>query len=468
MAAADPAAAAVPAPEPVASPSPNPLYFTNNQKISRRTPRKQLILALQDLVSKFPPSFHDPEDKKGELEFSNGGLYYGEISIAFLLMALNEFYADVELYSEEEKADLPFSIWLIGYLNVISEKTGREVYPPPTPDDCGVKNSRLASLALKAAMTKDTESAVSLCTDFTHVVLAPNATNDWLNGRAGYLYLLRLVSTSFRKLRDVEGNPLPETEEQEDARLTLDETINLVIKAIMDSPRPWKSSGKHRLGAAHGDAGIITQIILSEPRILYDPNIFADADLEAANVDATDALPPQKRKDYGAMLKAELGVLLSYQDEDGNWPSSIPSGKTDLVQFCHGAPGIISALLSIRKFFTSASPESEDQDMKDRIDDAIDLARKLIWEKGLLTKEPCLCHGISGNALALDHEGFEHFLTYTTRGEMAEMAEDPRYERTERRRYESSLYCGAAGRVWAWAISDHSDFLRRFLGFNDI
>jgi hypothetical protein len=91
-------------------------------------------------------------------------------------------------------------------------------------------------------------------------------------------------------------------------------------------------------------------------------------------------------------------------------------------------------------------------------------ARECIWERGLLTKEPCLCHGISGNALALDGKQFEHFLTYTTGHEIKSMAKDGVLEKSDD---PSALWCGEAGRAWAWAIADKK-LDKRFLGYNDI
>lgn len=103
--------------------------------------------------------------------------------------------------------------------------------------------------------------------------------------------------------------------------------------------------------------------------------------------------------------------------------------------------------------------------------------------QGLVKKEPCLCHGISGNALTLDREQFEHFLTYTTPDEISRMKKEYNIEMASTR-HKSGLFTGAAGRVWAWAIADQEDLAdreteghpsrsqgylaRRFLGYNDI
>src|ERR1700760_3365922 len=166
-----------------------------------------------------------------------------------------------------------------------------------------------------------------------------------------------------------------------------------------------------KVGAVHGAIGIITQIVL------------------------TDAA-------WAPKLEAELATLLTYQYDSGNWPSSIPPGRDRLVQVCHGAPGVVNSLLSIRQFFPK---------LKDKIDRAIARGRECILERGLLTKESCLCHGISGNALALESPDFEHFLSFTTGHEMKAMEKDGMMEHSDD---PASLWTGEAGRAWAWAVAD--------------
>ena len=287
----------------------------------------------------------------------------------------------------------------------------------------------LALLAIGAASAKDADMAAELC-DYSAEVMDPESENEWLYGRAGYLYYLRLVKASF-------------VDDERTTRM-LNDTATEVVETILDSPRPWKWHGKAYVGAVHGAVGIITQIVLTDPHR------------------------------WASEVEAELAVLLSYQYESGNWPSSIPPGKDRLVQVCHGAPGVVNCLISIRHYFPN---------IRDRIDDAIKKGRDSIWERGLLTKEPCLCHGtifplpchrplklvlisagISGNALALEGKECEHFLTYTTGHEMKSMEKDGMLEPSDE---PGSLWCGEAGRAWTWAVVE-KDLPKRLLGFNDL
>jgi len=176
--------------------------------------------------------------------------------------------------------------------------------------------------------------------------------------------------------------------------------------------------------------GIITQIVLTDPR-------------------------------WAPKLEPELAQLLSLQLDGGNWPASVPASgssgrdRDKLVQACHGAPGIVVSLLSVRPHFPR---------LHERIDRAVAKGRRAVKERGLLTKEPCLCHGISGNALALEGRDFENFLTHTTGGEMRALERDNLMERSND---PSGLWTGEAGRAWTWAVADKG-LDRRLLAYNDV
>lgn len=368
-----------------------PRFFANDQPLSTRSPKKQLVASLERLVKDYPADSVPP----------GGGLYYGPISIAFLFFALQQFYQD---FSVE---DIAMGTWMAVYLKTAQD--AMQQYPGPSKDKCGISDDIMALVALSAASAKDPDMARELC-DFAGVVTAEGANNEWLYGRAGYLYLLRLVKASFQ--------------DDEETRAMLEDTADEVIECILESPRPFKWHDKAYVGAVHGTVGIITQIVLTDPS-------------------------------YAKQLEPELAVILSYQFDSGNWPSSLPAGPDKLVQFCHGAPGVVTSLLAIKQHFPG---------LESRIDEYIKSGRAVIKERGLLTKEPGLCHGISGNALALEEADFEHFLTYTTASEMKAMDNDGMMEKAED---PSSLYTGEAGRAWAWAVMD-KHLERRFIGYNDI
>jgi hypothetical protein len=374
-----------------AEPVSMPRYFRNDAGLSQRDPNKQLLASLNRLITEHPPHKIPP----------GGGLYYGPISVAYLFYALHKIYPDMLL------DDYPMNTWSAAYIE--QAQAHIKEYKGPTPSKCGVSDDIMSLLALYAVTAKDPDTVKELC-DFAAVAIEPDASNEWLYGRAGFLYLLRFVRGAFTGNKEITN--------------LIEDTTDEVIDDIMRSSRPWKWKGKAYVGAVHGAIGIITQIVLTDPQ-------------------------------WASKLEAELGALLSYQYEGGNFPSSLPPGRDRLVQFCHGVPGVISSLLSIRKYFPA---------LEERIDRVIFKGRECIWDRGLLTKEPCLCHGISGNALALDGEQFEHFMTYTTGHEIKLMGKDGMLQKADD---PSALWCGEAGRAWAWAVADKG-LEKRFLGYNDI
>lgn len=247
-------------------------------------------------------------------------------------MILQQLYPDLIIENH------PLGNWSAAYLKAAQDNIAS--YEGPKVGNCGVMDDIMCLLAIGAASSKDAQMVSDLC-DYAAEVLDPETENEWLYGRAGYLYLLRLVKASFT------DNPT--------ALQLINDTQDDVIDAILDSPRPWKWHGKVYMGAVHGAIGIITQVVLTNPQR------------------------------YAPKLEAELAVMLTYQYESGNFPSTIPPERDRLVQFCHGAPGVVISLLSIREFFPA---------LKEKIDRAVAKGRECINERGLLFKEPCLCHGM--------------------------------------------------------------------------
>lgn len=79
--------------------------------------------------------------------------------------------------------------------------------------------------------------------------------------------------------------------------------------------------------------------------------------------------------------------------------------RSELVQLCHGIPGLLILLGAALKngvFTRNRWNPSWDQ--------AIYLGSERVWEEGLLSKGGSLCHGISGNAWGwlLLHDAFEY------------------------------------------------------------
>jgi hypothetical protein len=188
-----------------------PRFFKNDEPYKRREPYKQLVASLTRLLTKYPPQTITP----------GGGLYYGPVSIAYLFFVLQRIYP--EMIIEEQQ----LGVWAAAYLK--QAQGHMKSYPGPETDRCGVSDDIMAMVALDAASTRDTALVEDLC-DFADITTDPEAGNEWLYGRAGYLYLLRLVKACFEddaKIRDL-----------------IDDTADEVIDEIMETPRPWKWHGK--------------------------------------------------------------------------------------------------------------------------------------------------------------------------------------------------------------------------------
>jgi lantibiotic modifying enzyme len=105
------------------------------------------------------------------------------------------------------------------------------------------------------------------------------------------------------------------------------------------------------------------------------------------------ALLPEHQRDllYARCLET-LRATAVFEGDGVNWPSRIrdsaPIAKDMLMQWCHGAPGIITALADF--------PPQRSADL----DAMLIMAGNAVWNAGPLAKGYGLCHGTAGNAYA--------------------------------------------------------------------
>ncbi|KAJ6594318.1 hypothetical protein B0H19DRAFT_1094993, partial [Mycena capillaripes] len=130
-------------------------------------------------------------------------------------------------------------------------------------------------------------------------------------------------------------------------------------------PLMWTWHGERYLGAVHGVAGIL-HILLLCPAEVIRPYINS--------------------------------ILLT--DTQGNWPSAAPTGNStgqeytnELVQWCHGASGIL--LLLSTATTASAGP------LLDKVMASAQAGASLVYRHGLMFKSVGLCHGVGGSVFAL-------------------------------------------------------------------
>jgi len=103
-------------------------------------------------------------------------------------------------------------------------------------------------------------------------------------------------------------------------------------------------------------------------------------------------LDDSRRGELMERTATTMRTLAKRQDGAVNWPPGTytprPGGARMLMQWCHGAPGIVTALSGIAPG-TSAE-----------IDELLIQAGHAVWLAGPLSKGHGLCHGTAGNGLA--------------------------------------------------------------------
>ncbi|KAM7189233.1 hypothetical protein V8F20_010237 [Naviculisporaceae sp. PSN 640] len=356
-----------------------------------------LANALEDIVVNYPPRSRYPHEVLQ-------GLWSGPTGIAYLMLQVSVHRPDILISGQ------PAAHWARGY---VSGSRGHNLRLGS--HGCGVSDERLAWEAVRAAVFKDMRHVREFVSSVSNIIQVQEFPDENLYGRAGTLYLLRLVR-----------HWVPGSNE------LVDPAIAEISNTIMKNGPEWKWHGKRYLGAVHGDVGIVTQIVLTSPSL-------------------------------ASQLESVLSRLLDMQHSDGNWPSheGHHHSTKPLVQFCHGAPGFLFSLLALRQYFPG---------LHDRIDTAIERARQCVWNEGLLRKEPNLCHGVFGNALTLPlGPQREHFLGIATPEHVAEMKRmDPTgtvFQRADYGRPYSTLTSYTPGAVWAWLQCKEE--VPRMLAYND-
>ncbi|KAK4152109.1 hypothetical protein C8A00DRAFT_16554 [Chaetomidium leptoderma] len=338
-----------------------------------------LAAALHDIVTNYPPRSRYPHE-------ALHGLWGGPTGIAHLLLQVSVHRPDLTISGR------PAEHWACAYVAPGSRGHNLRL----GSQGCGIGDEKLAYDAVRCAVSKDLREVSQFISSVSQVMVE-DYPDELLYGRAGTLYLLRMVR------HYVPGS-----------NSLVDPAIAEISNTVL-SRGPWKWHGRRYLGAVHGDIGIVTQLVLTSP-----------------------SLAPR--------LQSLMEKLLDLQLSDGNWPSSEESGSgKGLVQFCHGAPGFVLSLLALRPYFPA---------LRDRLDTAITKGRECIWAQGLLKKEPSLCHGIFGNALALAADEREPFLAVATPENVARMKTlDPAvFTRADYGHSYSTTSSYAPSAAWAWLV----------------
>jgi lantibiotic modifying enzyme len=282
----------------------------------------------------------DPDDAEREDEGPGSGLYYGAAGIAW---ALGELGAPVDrelvealearLLAEPDNPELGAgSVWLgpAGALAVAEHRW---------PD--AARRDRLADLA-RASLTSP--ALEHLFGHPGHMLLAAQ-----LHARTGEERWAELFAAGAERLF--------ETWEHEDELGGWTWTQRLGTRE------------QRYLGAGHGLVGNV--------HVLRRGGALLSA---------------ERRDEVERRATETLTRLAVVEDGRANWPP-LADGELAIrgrirVQWCHGAPGVLSALWD-------AAPED------DAWSGLLLAAGRLVWEAGPIRDAPGLCHGTAGNSYAL-------------------------------------------------------------------
>ncbi|XP_029445426.1 lanC-like protein 2 isoform X2 [Rhinatrema bivittatum] len=183
--------------------------------------------------------------------------------------------------------------------------------------------------------------------------------DELLYGRAGFLYALLYLNA------EIGPGTVPQSTIKEliDAIIESGKNLSKEERKSERCPLLYQWHKKQYVGAAHGMAGIY--YMLMQP---------------LSNVDQETLME---------LVKPSIDYVRHKKFRSGNYPSSLSNESDRLVQWCHGAPGVIHMLLQAYKIF------KEEKYLKDAME-----CSDVIWQRGLLRKGYGICHGTAGNGYA--------------------------------------------------------------------
>ncbi|CAI2171786.1 4884_t:CDS:2 [Funneliformis geosporum] len=356
--------------------------------------------------------------------FQNWDVYSGTAGLSLLFMKIHEcdpgvmFGSKSALTIADEYIDTALSTHM--KLHNTPSEAG---LPGLIEQECGFLTTAVGLYTVAAHVkhhTGDHESSHRylnlIQSHFSKSALSIKTPSELLYGRAGYLYAERLMSG----LIDPKKEP------------PTSQIVSSVIESIIEdgkrtainrnatdyTPLFWTWQDLPYVGAAHGFAGILTMLL---------------------------QFPEQCQEHLGLIKNTTDFILFKSRQEDGNWPYILFEPNNNLVQFCHGAPGI---------FFLAC----------------------YVYLHGKTRKGVGLCHGVAGNAypflsvyiLTKDHKYLRNALEYAEIcAQWEEKTEQGEFSNTDK---PWSVFEGIGGAIWL--ISDllywDQEIFKGFPGLTDI
>ncbi|KAG8799113.1 hypothetical protein FRC17_007223 [Serendipita sp. 399] len=342
---------------------PPPLDIISLQQI--RDSLRLTVFKAIDLIETQNKKLHEVDDS----------IYVGTTGIALTYLRIVQQKNSLNLSDEQEK-------FLLGRARAYlaprhsSPKPMRPGRLSPLDSALGAAVTRIildlyCSSGSKDAEVQIQEADIHMLEEAVEVALKKDdtGTNEILYGKAGLLYALC-------QLRGALGNGRLSGKRLE--QLTNDETLGLLVDAIIDEgkasrfrgiPLYFEWQGKCYIGSMHGIAGIVTVLLQCPSNII---------------------------EGHRQVLIESIKHLCSLvQQNQGHLPSSLPVRQRSdpLVQICHGTPGYLLLISTLKRLYPDWSREIE-QDTEL----SMHAANDVVWKQGLLYKGLGICHGVTGNA----------------------------------------------------------------------
>ena len=210
---------------------PNPSIDDLSKVQLLEVPGQQLLQALISITRSYPAqnSYNSHECH---------GLYSGPTSIAYLFLHLSRTHPQLNVSSYSPMQ------WAKAYL------TGERSAASVTASKNGIINEELAFYAVRAALTQNLHDVKSLAKSIKLGVLtAEQGSDEWLYGRAGCLYLLRLVRSWVQGIDDM-VKPI----------------IEDLVQSILAHGPSWPWHGKDYLGQWSTENSILHVTPLKNPK----------------------------------------------------------------------------------------------------------------------------------------------------------------------------------------------------------
>ena len=164
---------------------------------------------------------------------------------------------------------------------------------------------------------------------------------------------------------------------------------------------------------------------------------------------------PSKASDPN--IVSNLKEVMNDQNKDYEWLPSVDDDHNEIVQFCRGAPGINISINAIGHHFDQTVWGMGKAYIK---------SMWRIMKRGLLTNEPNLCHGVTGNALACWPRERRLLMEYAANDVIEQGLRDGTFTPSGD---PYGLFCGEAGRAWGWLnVLSGIDDERGMIGYNDV